>query len=69
MGGQVILATFACDGPDHCSGLNMVCYSPKSLNDELGAGFEIVDSAHDMHHTAFGTEQKFTYYFLCKDSK
>ena len=65
-GGHVIVATFACDGPDHCSGLDMVCYSPENLHDEFGEGFEIVDSTHETHHTPFETEQKFIYCYCRK---
>jgi ubiquinone/menaquinone biosynthesis C-methylase UbiE len=60
-GGHVIVATFAPDGPDHCSGLEVMRYSPESLHAEFGAGFELVDSARETHHTPFGTEQKFIY--------
>jgi len=65
--GHVIVATFAPDGPDHCSGLEVVRYSPESLHEEFGAGFEIVDSTHETHHTPFGTEQKFIYCYCRKD--
>jgi 2-polyprenyl-3-methyl-5-hydroxy-6-metoxy-1,4-benzoquinol methylase len=65
-GGHVIVATFAPDGPDQCSGLDVVRYSPESLHDEFGAGFEIVDSTRETHHTPFGTEQKFIYCYCRK---
>jgi 2-polyprenyl-3-methyl-5-hydroxy-6-metoxy-1,4-benzoquinol methylase len=60
-GGHVILATFAPDGPERCSGLEVVRYSPESLHGEFGDDFEVVDSARETHHTPFGTEQKFIY--------
>ncbi len=66
-GGHVIVATFAPDGPDHCSGLEVVRYSPESLHDEFGDGFEVVDSTHETHQTPFGTEQKFIYCYCRKD--
>lgn len=66
-GGHVIVATFALDGPDHCSGLEVMRYSPESLHDEFGEGFELKDSAHETHHTPFGTEQKFVYCYCRKD--
>ena len=66
-GGHVIVATFATDGPDHCSGLEVVRYSPESLHDEFGEGFEIVGSTHETHHTPFGKEQKFIYCYCRKD--
>jgi len=65
-GGHVIVATFASDGPDHCSGLEVARYSPDSLHDEFGEGFELKDSTRETHHTPFGTEQKFIYCYCRK---
>jgi ubiquinone/menaquinone biosynthesis C-methylase UbiE len=65
-GGHVIVATFAPDGPDHCSGLEVVRYSPNSLHDEFGEGFELKDSTRETHHTPFGTEQNFIYCYCRK---
>jgi len=61
VGGHIILATFAPDGPERCSGLDVVRYSPESLHREFGGNFEVVDSTRETHHTPFGTEQKFVY--------
>jgi 2-polyprenyl-3-methyl-5-hydroxy-6-metoxy-1,4-benzoquinol methylase len=66
-GGHVIVATFAPDGPDRCSGLEVIRYSPESLHHEFGEGFEMVDSTRETHHTPFGTEQKFIYCYCRKD--
>jgi len=66
-GGHVIIATFAPDGPDHCSGLETVRYSPESLHGEFGDSFEMVDSTYETHHTPFGTEQKFIYCYCRKE--
>jgi 2-polyprenyl-3-methyl-5-hydroxy-6-metoxy-1,4-benzoquinol methylase len=60
-GGHVIVATFAPDGPERCSGLEVVRYSPESLHHEFGRDFEVVNSTRETHHTPFGTEQKFIY--------
>ena len=65
-GGHVIVATFAPDGPERCSGLDVVRYSPESLHSEFGEDFEVVDSARETHHTPFGTEQKFIYCYCRK---
>ena len=62
----MIVATFAPDGPDHCSGLEVVRYSPESLHREFGEGFEVADSTSEIHHTPFGTEQKFIYCYCRK---
>jgi len=66
-GGHVIVATFAPDGPERCSGLEVRRYSPESLHSEFGDGFEVVDSERETHHTPFGTEQKFIYCYCRKD--
>lgn len=60
-GGFVIVATFAADGPNRCSGLEVVRYDPASLHSEFGHEFELVDSAPEAHHTPSGTEQRFMY--------
>jgi 2-polyprenyl-3-methyl-5-hydroxy-6-metoxy-1,4-benzoquinol methylase len=65
-GGHVIVATFASDGPDHCSGLEVVRYNPESLHSEFGEGFELTNSTRETHHTPFGTDQKFIYCYCRK---
>jgi 2-polyprenyl-3-methyl-5-hydroxy-6-metoxy-1,4-benzoquinol methylase len=66
-GGHVIVATFANDGPEKCSGLDVVRYEPQSLHGEFGADFELLDSTHEEHHTPFGTDQKFIYCYCRKN--
>ena len=61
MGGTAIIATFALDGPDHCSGLPVTRYSPESLVRELGENFELIESRHHVHHTPWGRAQSFQY--------
>ena len=65
-GGHVIVATFAPDGPERCSGLAVMRYSPESLHSEFGDDFEVVDSTRETHHTPFGTDQKFIYCYCRK---
>lgn len=65
-GGHVIVATFAPDGPQKCSGLEVVRYSEDSLHNEFGDDFEVVDSTRETHHTPFGTDQKFVYCYCRK---
>ncbi len=60
-GGHAIIATFAEDGPTHCSGLPVVRYSPSSLVAELGAGFRLVESRDELHQTPGGRRQSFVY--------
>jgi len=65
-GGHVIVATFASDGPERCSGLEVARYDPQSLHHEFGADFELLDSAREEHQTPFGTGQKFIYCYCRK---
>jgi len=65
-GGHVIVATFASDGLEKCSGLQVVRYAPESLHNEFGEGFELINSTNELHHTPFGTEQKFIYCYCRK---
>ena len=59
--GQVIIATFADDGPSRCSGLPVARYSSQALHAELGTDFELADVRRDAHVTPSGAEQPFTY--------
>jgi 2-polyprenyl-3-methyl-5-hydroxy-6-metoxy-1,4-benzoquinol methylase len=59
--GHVILATFAPDGPERCSGLPVMRHDADSLQRELGDGFRLASAAHDLHVTPDGTQQSFTY--------
>jgi SAM-dependent methyltransferase len=62
-GGTAIIATFAEDGPETCSGLPVMRYSPDTLAetiDELAPGrFKTVLSRRHMHVTPKGNRQKF----------
>jgi trans-aconitate methyltransferase len=40
-GGQVVIGTFALDGPEKCSGLPVQRYDSKGLAEQLGASFEL----------------------------
>ena len=63
--GQLIIMAFAIGGPVKCSGLDIVQYDAKKLMAELGQGFELVETGHEVHITPSGMEQKFAY-FHCK---
>lgn len=63
-GGWAIVATFAPDGPDHCSGLPVARYSTDDLAGVLGDGFTLVDSRREEHATPAGAIQPFTWIAL-----
>lgn len=60
-GGLVVIATFALDGPDKCSGLPVQRYSSETLSALLGPEFTLLDSRGEAHRTPSGVEQKFQY--------
>jgi len=60
-GGLLIMATFAPDGPQKCSGLPVVRYDAKDLLSELGDGFELLDDWREEHVTPWGDKQPFVW--------
>ena len=60
-GGHVIIATFALDGPERCSGLPIVRYDPEALTRTLGPAFDLVDSREHDHFTPGGNTQRFQF--------
>lgn len=65
-GGAVILAAFAADGPEKCSGLPVRRYDAGLVHQSFGNGFELVREAAEAHVTPWGSEQKFSYFVLKK---
>jgi SAM-dependent methyltransferase len=60
-GGHIIIATFAPDGPERCSGLPIVRYDADALAGTLGPGFELVESRWHDHVTPGGNTQRFQF--------
>jgi len=64
-GGIAIIATFADDGPEMCSGLPVVRYAPEALAQELDlllpGRFKMLDARCHMHVTPKGNRQSFQY--------
>jgi 2-polyprenyl-3-methyl-5-hydroxy-6-metoxy-1,4-benzoquinol methylase len=60
-GGQIIMATFGVDGPEKCSGLEIVRYSSASLQAEFGDQFQLLETSTELHKTPFQTTQQFIY--------
>ncbi len=65
-GGHLIIAAFGPDGPEKCSGLSIVRYSPASMRAEFGSAFELANIFDEIHHTPFGTTQAFVYCHFLK---
>ncbi|MCA1458741.1 class I SAM-dependent methyltransferase [Bradyrhizobium sp. BRP22] len=69
IGGHAIIATFALDGPERCSGLPVVRYDPESLGHVVGPAFELTDRRQHRHTTPWGTEQSFQFSVFCRTDK
>lgn len=61
-GGHVVMATFAVDGPQKCSGLDVRRYDAPSMSAELGGDFELLEEHRETHVTPGGGEQRFAYF-------
>ncbi|HYM17928.1 MAG TPA: class I SAM-dependent methyltransferase [Micropepsaceae bacterium] len=60
-GGTLVIATFAEDGPEKCSGLPVQRWSPDSLAAELGPQFKLEQHFREAHHTPWDSVQAFTW--------
>jgi SAM-dependent methyltransferase len=61
IGGHAIIATFALDGPEKCSGLPVMRYDAARLAQTLGSGFRLLQSQRDDHATPWGSHQLFQF--------
>ncbi len=61
VGGQVIIGTFAPDGPERCSGLPVVRYDAASLGGELGPAYRLLERLSEDHATPRGKVQRFQF--------
>ncbi|MGY2907343.1 class I SAM-dependent methyltransferase [Bradyrhizobium sp. URHC0002] len=61
IGGHAIIATFAPDGPEKCSGLPVARYDSASLGQTLGAAFWLVHTERHRHATPWGSGQAFQF--------
>ena len=61
VGGHAVIATFALDGPEKCSGLEVRRYDGNSLAAELGPRFRLRKSVPELHRTPWNAAQSFQY--------
>lgn len=61
VGGHLIIAAFALDGPEKCSGLPVERYDGQKLAAELGPGFVLRRELREAHITPSRSTQRFTY--------
>ena len=60
-GGHAIIATFALDGPEKCSGLPVARYDSASLGRTLGTAFKLVHTQRHEHATPWDSRQIFQF--------
>ncbi len=60
-GARIVVATFGPDGPEMCSGLDVVRYDADGIHGAFGAAFEKMSSAEETHMTPSGAAQHFVY--------
>lgn len=60
-GGFLLMATFAEDGPEQCSGLTVSRYTAESLQAFFGDDFQLMQTQHESHITPWQSEQRFVY--------
>ena len=61
IGGHAIIATFAPDGPEKCSGLPVARYDSASLGRALGTAFNLVHTQRHEHATPWDARQIFQF--------
>lgn len=73
-GAALVLATFAPEGPTHCSGLPVARYTADGLATELNTGLAahggavtVTGQRTEQHHTPAGVVQPFTWLTACLD--
>ena len=60
-GGHIVVATFGPHGPEKCSGLEVMRFSPDALHAEFGDDFAKIADSTEIHETPWGSEQEFVY--------
>lgn len=60
-GSHAIIATFNLDGPEKCSGLDIVRYSTESLSAIFSENFKLIETKTEEHKTPNGKSQSFVY--------
>jgi threonine dehydrogenase-like Zn-dependent dehydrogenase len=64
VGGHCVIASFAPDGPNMCSGLPTAQHDAESFRNLFAPAFELVESFPHDHLTPWGSVQRFTYAVL-----
>jgi len=62
VGGQVIIATFAPEGPEQCSGLHVERYDMTKIMPLFAPRFVLVEKVAELHRTPALVDQHFNYF-------
>ncbi len=62
--GRAIIGTFSMNGPDTCSGLDVVRYDAEKMNTELSPALELEDTVTSIHVMPNGAEQEYMYFII-----
>ncbi len=65
-GGHALIAGFAPDGPERCSGMPVIRYDAADIVQMLGPDFSLQASYHHTHQTPWHSEQRFQYNLFTK---
>jgi len=69
IGGSLVLATFAENGPSRCAGLPVTRYSAEALTRIFSSSFAFVKEMREEHVTPAGVVQPFTWVVLRRDHR
>jgi len=62
--GHAIIGTFSLNGPNKCSGLDVIQYDEKKIKLELPENIELLEATVSTHIMPSGTEQEFLYFII-----
>jgi 2-polyprenyl-3-methyl-5-hydroxy-6-metoxy-1,4-benzoquinol methylase len=62
--GRAIIGAFSFQGPEKCSGLDIVQYDGEKMEAELPEGLELVETNSDTHVMPNGSTQEFMYFII-----
>jgi len=66
-GGHAVIATFALDGPERCSGLPVQRHDGRSVASLFGQAFKLFAEEHIVHDTPSGSQQRFCWTTLRRE--
>ena len=67
--GQAVIATFSPQGPEKCSGLDVIQYDASRIGETLGPAYDLLEQQEELHFTPSGGEQWFNYFRFQKNEQ